>query len=229
MAFCVNCGTQLPDGAVFCPGCGTKREIQPAQIPAAEPIATVEPPVAVPFEEAQILAEQPSFGETEVLGAQEPAPVYEEAPAFVAEKPQPPVYQPPVYQPPVQEPVYQQPTYQPPVYSYQQPVPEAQPVVSAGAKVKGFIGMGLGIMAFVMGIITLLLGLGSLGDSSAAVGAIIYALMSIGFGIPAKILSGKAISEGFVGTPTKLGNIFGLLGIIFGGVAFFFGLIGSAM
>lgn len=34
--FCTNCGRKLPDGSVFCPGCGTKvEERQPAPAPAA--------------------------------------------------------------------------------------------------------------------------------------------------------------------------------------------------
>ena len=39
--FCKNCGTQLPDDAVFCANCGTKQEpiqpVQPAYVPPVQP------------------------------------------------------------------------------------------------------------------------------------------------------------------------------------------------
>lgn len=37
MAFCINCGTELPDGAKFCPGCGTV-------VGQVEPVKKEEPP-----------------------------------------------------------------------------------------------------------------------------------------------------------------------------------------
>lgn len=204
MAFCTNCGTQIPDGAVFCPGCGTK------QAP-----------------EAPVSAEPIRFEETQVLDAQEPvyAPVYEEpAPTY-----EPPVYTPPVYEQPQQAPVYEQPspTYQPPVYNYQPPVHTAQPEISAGTKVKGFIGMGLGIFGLVMSFLSLIIALAAIGASDFGAAAMVYSLMGLGSGIAAKILSGKSAEEGFSGTPIKLGSIFGLIAIIMGGIAFFFGMIGA--
>ena len=160
MAFCNNCGTQIPDGAAFCPSCGAKYTPVPA------------------------------------------APTY-------------------------QQPTYQQPTYQQPVYGYQPPVANAQPEVSTGAKVKGFIGMGLGIGSLAIAVIALIVGFISVGEAYLAGSAIGYSLVAVGLGVPAKILAGKAVEEGFIGTPTKLGSVFGLIGIIVGGVAGFFGIIGA--
>ena len=208
MAFCTNCGNQIPEGSIFCPGCGTKC--------ASEAPAHAEP---IPFEETQVLDQSPVC--TPVY--EEPAPVYQ--PPVYEQPQQAPVYEQPAYQPPVNEqpPVY---GYQPPVYNYQQPIPQAQPVVSAGAKVKGFIGMGLGIGSLAIAVIALIVGFASVGDAYLSGAAIGYSLVAVGLGVPAKILAGKAVEEGFIGTPTKLGSVFGLIGIIVGGVAGFFGIIG---
>lgn len=205
MAFCSNCGTQIPDGSIFCPGCGSKCVATPQTPSYAEPVLPQD---------------------TYVLFPQEPvnAPVQEEAPPAyqppVYEQPAPPVYQPPVYTPPV----YEEPAYQPP--AYQPPVATAQPQLSAGTKVKGFLGMGLGIFGLFLSFLSLIIALGSIGASEFGSTAMINSLFGLGSGIAAKILSGKSASEGFSGAPIKLGSIFGLIAIIMGGIAFFFGLIG---
>ena len=41
--FCLNCGTQLPDGIKFCPNCGAKVDQQPIQQPAPQPAYTQQP------------------------------------------------------------------------------------------------------------------------------------------------------------------------------------------
>ena len=47
--FCHNCGTELPDDAVFCSGCGTRVKL--AETPKAEPVqAEVEAPKAEPVQ-----------------------------------------------------------------------------------------------------------------------------------------------------------------------------------
>ncbi len=187
MAFCIQCGAQLPENVSFCPSCGQK-------VAEAEPVYTAQ------------------------------APVYEQ-PA-----PQAPVYE----QPASQQPTYEQPQYQPPVYQQpqyqyaQQPVYTAQPVVETKFKVMGYIGMGLGIGALFFGFLATILslvGLGYYGYESAVL-AITYGILAAGLGVPAKILAAKALGGGFVSTPAKLGNIFGLVGIIAGGTAFMLGVIG---
>ena len=37
MAFCINCGSQIPDGAKFCPSCGTPVASIPTPAPAPVP------------------------------------------------------------------------------------------------------------------------------------------------------------------------------------------------
>lgn len=98
MAFCQNCGTQLPEGSAFCSNCGAPvasaaQPVQPEQ--PVQPVLTVEPTLEqVP---AQIPVQPPV------------APVPEQAPV---QQPVPPVYE----QPPMMQ--------MPPV----QPMPPAQPV-----------------------------------------------------------------------------------------------------
>ncbi len=107
--FCPKCGSQIPDGAMFCSICGEKlgqpvapnAETAPVEAPVVEPV--VEAPVETP------VFETPVF-ETPVVEAPVETPVAPEAPV------QQPVFQQPVFQQPVyQQPVYQQPAYQQPV------------------------------------------------------------------------------------------------------------------
>lgn len=142
-------------------------------------------------------------------------------------------YKQPEYQQPAtpdysyQPPEYQQPAT--PDYSYQQPVQHAELQVSGGTKVKGFIGMGLGIGALFMGVLTVILGFCSFASLECAILAITYGIVTLALAIPAKILSAKSISGGFRSKAPSLGNVFGLIGIICGGVGFFFGLIGTML
>ena len=82
MAFCINCGTQLPDGSKFCPNCGTLQPVAPSPAPA---------PVYV--------APEPEPEPVYVAPAPEPEPVYtapapEPEPVYVAPAPEPePVYE----------------------------------------------------------------------------------------------------------------------------------------
>ncbi len=179
MAFCIQCGAQLPENVSFCPNCGQKAE------------------------------------NSAPVNKQPEAPVYEQT------WPQQPVYEQPQYQ----QPVYQQPQYQ---YA-QQPVYTAQPVVETKSKVMGFIGMGLGIGALFFGFLASIWAIAGLDEYAMATMAVAYGIVTAGLGVPAKILASKAGSGGFLGGPTKIGNIFGLIGIIAGGAAFFFGIIGLNM
>ena len=109
--FCPKCGSQNPDGALFCTGCGEKLIVE-----AAAAVSEAAAPVA---EEAVQAVEEAAAPVVEAF-----ALAAEEIPAQQPEFQQP-VYQQPVYQQPAQQPVYQQPVYQQPVYQqpvYQQPV-----------------------------------------------------------------------------------------------------------
>ena len=126
MAFCFRCGTQLPDGAVFCGTCGTNQALmQNSQQPASQPQAF-----------------QPPYSP-----AAQPQPVPPAAP------PAAPVYQP---QPPVQQPyapVYQAPVQQAPVIHTAAPVVQA---AKAGSSVlKWLIPLIAGVLV-IGGIITCL-------------------------------------------------------------------------
>lgn len=93
MAICPNCGKELPDGALFCTGCGTKLEAQsaPAPVEQAAPMpaeqpapAPVEQAIPVPVEPAvPAPAEQPAPVSAEQVI---PVPVEQAAPVF-AEQP----------------------------------------------------------------------------------------------------------------------------------------------
>ena len=148
--------------------------------------------------------------------------------APVASQPQQPAYQQPVYeQPAYQQPVYEQPTYQQPVYAqpvYQQTTSAAP--VQTGDKIKGFVGMGLGIVALIFAIIDFVMIFAVIGYAPVAAGLIVYVIFTIALAIPGMILSAKAIGNGFKGVPAKLGKIFSLVSLIIGGVALLVSIIG---
>lgn len=95
--FCLNCGTQLADDAVFCFSCGTKVNNQPevavapVEAPVVEGAATVvetEPVVEVTesvVEEQSMFQTQPAFQEQPMFQAQptfQEQPMFQEQPAF---------------------------------------------------------------------------------------------------------------------------------------------------
>lgn len=58
MAYCISCGTQLPDGAKYCVECGAQQPSAPAQPPQAVPqYAVPQPQYTVP--QPQYLTQQP--------------------------------------------------------------------------------------------------------------------------------------------------------------------------
>ena len=46
--FCNQCGQQIEDGAMFCPGCGAKQQVEPAPAVAPVPEAAPMPQMAAP-------------------------------------------------------------------------------------------------------------------------------------------------------------------------------------
>lgn len=104
------------------------------------------------------------------------------------------------------------------------------PHVSAGTKVKGFIGMGLSITAIIGAVIALLYSLIALSSSdydlNYALGgfSIFFALLFLAFAIPGLILSSSARNAGFKSGATKAGKVLGLISVIFCGVAIIFSL-----
>ena len=144
---------------------------------------------------------------------------------------QPAAYQPPVYsqQPSYQAPSYEQP-YQTPVYQqngYETYQYQAAPV----SKGKAIAGMILGIIALVLAVVDLILAIAGLavlgyrGAEEAGVGIMVYAIITLGFALPGMIL-GKSTSSI---TPGKLGKVFGLIGVIMAGIAFFVAILCMAV
>lgn len=95
--FCLNCGTQLADDAVFCFSCGTKVNNQPevavapVEAPVVEgaaPVVETEPVVEVTesvVEEQPMFQTQPTFQEQPMFQAQpsfQEQPMFQEQPAF---------------------------------------------------------------------------------------------------------------------------------------------------
>ena len=104
MAFCTNCGSQVPDGTKFCPGCGQK-------IGGSEP-ATPMTPVQVPPVQP-VKMEEPKQAEAPVQGAYQAA----YTPPVAQQSYTPPTQQ--SYTPPTQQSAPQQ-SYTPPAQqSYQ--------------------------------------------------------------------------------------------------------------
>ena len=97
MAFCINCGIQLPDGSKFCPSCGTQQPEAPAPAPAITPA-----PAPAPIPEAEpvpVLRSRPA-----AMPVPEPISEPESEPI-----PEPiPEPEPVTVSIPVQEPVYEQ-------------------------------------------------------------------------------------------------------------------------
>ena len=89
MAFCAKCGTQLVDGAGFCPNCGTPMQPQYpqapeqpyAQVPEQQPYAPApEQPYVQAPEQQYAQAPNPPYGQPYQPYQQAPYPPYAQAP-----------------------------------------------------------------------------------------------------------------------------------------------------
>lgn len=72
--FCNQCGKEIPNEALFCPGCGAKREVMPEAAPV-EPVAPAQetPVMAQPVAPEQPVQAQPAAPAQPVVGAVPPA------------------------------------------------------------------------------------------------------------------------------------------------------------
>ena len=87
--FCNKCGTNLPEGSAFCPGCGNKIAVAPvAPVEPVAPAAPVEPVVPV----APVAPVEPVAPVAPVAPVEPVAPVYAEPAAPVYAEPAAPVY-----------------------------------------------------------------------------------------------------------------------------------------
>ena len=125
MAFCVNCGTQLPDGTAFCTSCGTpvQAAVQPDQQPQPQP----QPQPQAQYQSQQQAGYQQS--QDTAYQQSQPQSAYQQQPGYQQAGYQQPVgYQQAGYQQNYQQSPYQQSPYQQLQPQYQQPV-SGKPVV----------------------------------------------------------------------------------------------------
>lgn len=214
MAFCTSCGSPLAEGALFCSNCGQRQNAAPAapayQAPVAEPV--YEAPAAPVYEAPAAPAYEAPVAEP-AYEAPAAEPTYEQ-PAYQA-----PTYEQPVYQ----APVYQQPAYQQPTYQQYQPAP-----TSGGSNGKSIVSMILGIVALffsLLDFIFIIEGFNALGtwnyydDAGAGAVLLVFSILTLGCAIPGMILGDSSNSKG------KLGKVFSIIGLAFGGLALLIGFI----
>ena len=143
--FCPKCGSQNPDGAMFCTTCGEKIGIAPQSV-----VEQAENVAAAVNEQAAEVTEEVTAAVTEAAApvAETVNEAFANAAPVIPETPAQPVFE----QAPVQQPVYQQPVYQQPVYQqpvYQQPVYQ-QPEAPKKKKSKAPLIIGLIIAILVL-------------------------------------------------------------------------------
>ena len=132
-------------------------------------------------------------------------------------------------QPPVQNYV------QPPVQNYvQQPMytPEQPKTSGVKGKVLGGIGFGLSLFGFIMSLICFVISISAIdagweADELAGV-SIGYTLVFIACSIIGMIFSGKAREDGNFSALSTMAKVFGIIGTILFGLAFFFALVAVA-
>ncbi|MGM9615480.1 MAG: zinc-ribbon domain-containing protein [Oscillospiraceae bacterium] len=167
MAFCPNCGCELPEGAKFCGNCGAR------QLPPETPAEPVVPETEIP---AYTFEETPA--EPVIPATETPAYTFEETPA-VEESPaeEPPVIEPPAAAEPVsygQPAAYRQPTtYQQPAaeensYGYSSPREDRGPEEETEKKKIGPLPFILGGVALVVLVIVLVLFVGKKSNKTSS-------------------------------------------------------------
>ena len=143
--FCPKCGSQNPDGAMFCTTCGEKIGIAPQSV-----VEQAENVAAAVNEQAAEVTEEVTAAVTEAAApvAETVNEAFANAAPVIPETPAQPVFE----QAPVQQPVYEQPAYQQPVYQQapvQQPVYQ-QPEAPKKKKSKAPLIIGLIIAILVL-------------------------------------------------------------------------------
>ena len=140
---------------------------------------------------------------------------------YTAPAPQAPAYEAP------QAPAYEapQPQYQEPIYAQPMPVNPNAP-----SKGKVITGMAFGIAGFALAILGFIYTLAFWDvDEGAAFGmAIGFFMFSFPASLVGLILSSKNRNAGDDSTMSKLGKIFGLIGVILSGVSILLGIIALA-
>ena len=210
MRYCSKCGTSMEDTARFCPNCGTIAEVQPAA-PAAPvnpaPEATYNPAPQAAYNPAPQAAYNPA-PQTNYNPA--PQTNYNPAPQ-TNYNPAPQTNYNPYGAPNTTYPTYQQPTQE----------------LATGDRVKGIVGMALGIASLALSVLGLIVTLVSMDSYYAeAFGAAIgYSIISLPCGIVGRIFSTKSAEAGNTSAMCSIGSKMGLAGIIVSAVMVFLGFI----
>lgn len=95
---------------------------------------------------------------------------------------------------------------------------------TVGAKIMGFVSMGLGIAAVIMCIANTLLILAGLiqlpdgRDPELFAGFLFFALFTLAFSVPSVILATVSIKKDFPGSSATVGRAFGIMGCITGSI-----------
>ena len=145
MAFCPNCGTNNPDDAKFCSGCGAPVVVQaPAAPPVEAPVAEAAAAAA-----AAVVPEIPTAPEIPAAAAPQAPVTAPEAPAAAA--PQAPVVPELTFNAP--QPTYtpQQPDFTAP--QYQQPTQAPAPVATGGLLAWSIVTI---LLCWIPGLVALL-------------------------------------------------------------------------
>ena len=194
---CKNCGTQIPDGAVFCFNCGSSVDNQPAQPQSPQP---------QPQQPAQ-----PQY-------QQQAQPQYQQQAQPQYQQPAQPQYQQPA------RPQYQQPIYQTNVYQQQyQPVQAPARRPTATALVLSIIGLVLSLLSLILllNVYDTITSFGRIMSSSAdelismIVFSIIFAIIGLIFGIVSTV-KGATVTRIATPRPAKhtVAMIFGIISIV---------------
>ena len=169
---CTNCGSELREGAKFCPNCGAKAE--PAVQMPAEPVYSApqepqepvyeapsypapeqpqETPYQAPAYSAPVQPGQPVYGQPAPPNAYQPAPGPQQGYAPAGQPQQPPYYAPNGAPGQYGQPPYGAPAYGAPGYG-------AQPQPKKKGKAGLIIGIIIGVIVIAVGVVLLIMNLG---------------------------------------------------------------------
>lgn len=196
MYVCPNCNKQSETPANFCPRCGTAMIIAP---------------------EVQVEAPQQAVPQPQYVAPQPEQPQYAE--------PQQPQYVQPQYTQP-QQPIYNQPQYNQPMYAQPQYV---APQPSTPSKAKAIVGMALGaagLLFAVNGFLYTMIFMAKDGGEAGLAMALVFGFFSIPLSLVGLIMSAGTRKAGDTTIFSKLGKIFGLIGVILSGVTLLIGIVG---
>ena len=85
MKYCINCGTQLEDNALFCTVCGAKQIVQNQQVQQPQPVQQLQQPQQPQYgQQVQMPYGQPQYGQQQYVQPQYVQPQYVQPQAFSA-------------------------------------------------------------------------------------------------------------------------------------------------